>query len=343
MGDAPSLLPAGLEDQLPPWAEAEAEALSLILGAARSFGYDRVKPPLLEYEDTLTAFAPDALRKGFKLADPQAEGLLILRSDKTGQVVRIAQTRLKDEPRPLRLSYGGQVLRAKGSQLRPERQFTQAGVELIGVPEGAETRALVEIADLCLTALGTIGVEDITLDLTLPHLAREAAGGDSALIRALSERNATLAGDAGAAGEQVAALIGAFGPWDTAIEALAAAGPSPQMAAAAAGVRAVAEAMQDRHPKAEILLDPAELRGFDYHSGLSFVLYAKGIRGELGRGGLYPAGEEQAAGFTLYMDSILRALPAPVRPEKVRVAADADAGEVARRRTAGEVIVADLD
>ena len=341
MGDAPSLLPAGLEDQLPPWAEAEAEALSLILGAARSFGYDRVKPPLLEYEDTLTAFAPDALRKGFKLADPQAEGLLILRSDKTGQVVRIAQTRLKDEPRPLRLSYGGQVLRAKGCSCA-RRQFTQAGVGLIGVPEGAETRALVEIADL-LTALGTIGVEDITLDLTLPHLAREAAGGDGALIRALSERNAALAGDAGAAGEQVAALIGAFGPWDTAIEALAAAGPSPQMAAAAAGVRAVAEAMQDRHPKAEILLDPAELRGFDYHSGLSFVLYAKGIRGELGRGGLYPAGEEQAAGFTLYMDTILRALPAPVRPEKVRVAADADAGEVARRRAAGEVIVADLD
>ena len=200
MGDAPSLLPAGLEDQLPPWAEAEAEALSLILGTARSFGYDRVKPPLLEYEDTLTAFAPDALRKGFKLADPQAEGLLILRSDKTGQVVRIAQTRLKDEPRPLRLAYGGQVLRAKGSQLRPERQFTQAGVELIGVPPGAETRALVEIADLCLTALGTIGVEDITLDLTLPHLAREAAAGEGALIRALSERNAALAGDAGAAG-----------------------------------------------------------------------------------------------------------------------------------------------
>ena len=115
------------------------------------------------------------------------------------------------------------------------------------------------------------------------------------------------------------------------------------MAAAANGVRTVAGAMQDRHPKAEILLDPAELRGFDYHTGLSFVLYAKGIRGELGRGGLYPAGDEQAAGFTLYMDTILRALPAPTRSEKVRVAADADAVEVARRRAAGEVIVADLD
>ena len=43
------------------------------------------------------------------------------------------------------------------------------------------------------------------------------------------------------------------------------------------------------------------------------------------------------------MDTILRALPAPTRPEKVRVAADADAVEVAHRRAAGVVIVADLD
>lgn len=343
MGDSPSLLPAGLEDQLPPWAEAEAEALNLILKTVRGFGYDRVKPPLLEYEDTLTAFAPDALRKGFKLADPQAEGLLILRSDKTGQVVRIAQTRLKDQPRPLRLSYGGQVLRAKGSQLRPERQFTQAGIELIGVPVGAETRALIEIADVCLTALGTIGVTDITLDLTLPHLAREAAGGDMALIRALSERNAALAENTGAAGKQVARLIAAFGPWDAAVDALAAAGTSAPILAAVEDVRTVAGAMASRHPRAELLLDPAELRGFDYHSGLSFVLYAKGIRGELGRGGLYPAGEEQAAGFTLYMDTILRALPEPAPQPKAKVPVDADPLEIARRRAAGEVIVADLN
>ena len=182
MGDAPSLLPAGLEDQLPPWAETEAQALNQILETARTFGYDRVKPPLLEYEETLTAYAPDSLRKGFKLADPQAEGLLIVRSDKTGQVVRIAQTRLKDAPRPLRLSYGGQILRAKGSQLRPERQFTQAGVELIGVPEGSESRALTEIIDLCLTALGRLGIKDITIDLTLPQVAREAAAGNPVLI-----------------------------------------------------------------------------------------------------------------------------------------------------------------
>ena len=340
MSAAPSLLPAGLEDQLPPWAETEAQALSTILETARSFGYDRVKPPLLEYEETLTAYAPDSLRKGFKLADPQAEGLLVVRSDKTGQVIRIAQTRLRDELRPLRLSYGGQILRAKGSQLRPERQFTQAGVELIGVPEGAENRALVEIIDLCMTALARAGVKDVTVDLTLPHVARDAAQADPVLVQALNERNAALAESAGdsAAVQDVVKLISAFGPWRGAVEIMDEVGMGKDIRELAS----VAEAVEARHPQADVLFDPAELRGFDYHTGLSFVLYAKGIRGELGRGGLYQAGDEQAAGFTLYMDSVLRAVPAQARAEKVTVGADADISEVARRRAAGEIIVVDL-
>ena len=342
MSAAPSLLPAGLEDQLPPWAETEAQALSTILETARVFGYDRVKPPLLEYEETLTAFAPDSLRKGFKLADPQAEGLLVVRSDKTGQVIRIAQTRLKDEPRPLRLSYGGQVLRAKGSQLRPERQFTQVGVELIGVPEGSESRALIEIVDLCMTALGDAGVPDVTVDLTLPQVARAAAQADPVLIQALNERNAALAetatATAGEAVREVVSLISAFGPWRGAVTLM----DKVKGGKAWRELESVAEAVETRHRSVEVLVDPAELRGFDYHTGLSFVLYAKGVRGELGRGGLYQAGEEQAAGFTLYMDSVLRAVPAQTPPEKVSVAADTDINEVARRRAAGEIVVVDL-
>ena len=338
MSAAPSLLPAGLEDQLPPWAETEAQALSQILETARVFGYDRVKPPLLEYEETLTAFAPDSLRKGFKLADPQAEGLLVVRSDKTGQVIRIAQTRLKDEPRPLRLSYGGQILRAKGSQLRPERQFTQVGVELIGVPGGAESQALSEIIDLCMSALTNAGVQDVTVDLTLPQIARAAAQSDPVLLQALNERNAALAESVGEAARGVVNLIDAFGPWRDAVEIM----DQVQLGKDVRELETVAQAVEARHPAVEVLVDPAELRGFDYHTGLSFVLYAKGVRGELGRGGLYQAGDEQATGFTLYMDSVLRALPAQNPPEKITVSADTDTKEIARRRAAGEIIVVDL-
>src|SRR3546814_10103925 len=69
--------------------------------------------------------------------DPVSQRMMGLRADMTPQVARIATTRLKKAPRPLRLCYGGQVLQVRGSQLRPERQFAQAGIELIGAPEGA--------------------------------------------------------------------------------------------------------------------------------------------------------------------------------------------------------------
>ena len=85
----------------------------------------------------------------------------------TVQVARIAATRLRKAPRPLRLCYAGQVLRVKGSHLRPERQFGQAGAELIGAPSAS---ADAEIALLAASALGVLGVADLTLDLTIPTL-----------------------------------------------------------------------------------------------------------------------------------------------------------------------------
>jgi ATP phosphoribosyltransferase regulatory subunit len=133
-------------------------------------------------------------------------------------------------------------------------------------------------------------------------------------------------------------LIEAFGPWRRAVEMM----DQVQLGKDVRELEAVAQAVETRHPDVEVLVDPAELRGFDYHTGLSFVLYAKGVRGELGRGGLYQAGDEQAAGFTLYMDSVLRALPVQTLPEKVRVSADTDINEIARRRAAGEIIVVNL-
>ena len=63
-------------------------------------------------------------------------------------------------------------------------------------------------------------------------------------------------------------------------------------------------------PDLSLTLDPVEYRGFEYQTGVSFTVFAEGVRGELARGGRYvtEAGES-ATGVSLYMDSILRALP----------------------------------
>ena len=51
----PALLPAGLRDLLPPEAEIEAAAVERLMQTFAAHGYQRVKPPLLEFEDSLLA------------------------------------------------------------------------------------------------------------------------------------------------------------------------------------------------------------------------------------------------------------------------------------------------
>ena len=90
-----------------------------------------------------------------------------LRADTTPQVARIATTRLARAPRPLRLSYAGQCLRVRGSQLAPDRQIAQAGIELIGCDSPA---ADAEIVLVGAEALAAVGLTRISFDLTLPTL-----------------------------------------------------------------------------------------------------------------------------------------------------------------------------
>ena len=129
----PALLPAGLRDLLPPDAETEASAVEALMDVFAAHGYQRVKPPLLEFEDSLLAGSGAAVAdQTFRLMDPDSQRMMGLRADTTPQVARIATTRLAGAPRPLRLSYAGQCLRVRGNQLAPDRQVAQAGIELIG-------------------------------------------------------------------------------------------------------------------------------------------------------------------------------------------------------------------
>src|SRR5438270_2282246 len=128
-----ALLPAGLRDLLPPDAETEASAVEALMEVFASHGYQRVQPPLLEFEDSLLAGSGAAVaEQTFRLMDPVSQRMMGLRADTTPQVARIAASRLGLQKRPLRLCYAGQVLRVRGTQLAPSRQLPQAGVELIG-------------------------------------------------------------------------------------------------------------------------------------------------------------------------------------------------------------------
>ena len=173
--DHRGLLPAGLADLLPPDAAREARAIDIAIERFAAFGYERVKPPLVEFEESLLGGPGAALGpQTFRLMDPVSQRMMGVRPDMTVQVARIAVTRLKHEARPLRLSYGGNVIRVRGSALKPERQFAQVGAELIGV-DTAEADA--EAVLLTVDALRAIGVPALTVDLNLPTLVAAVAAG----------------------------------------------------------------------------------------------------------------------------------------------------------------------
>ena len=128
-----ALLPAGLRDVLPPFATFEANVIEQLMSRFEASGYARIKAPLVEFEEGLLSGPGAAMTADtFRLMDPVSQRMMGVRADMTPQVARIAATRMAGAPRPLRLSYAGQVLRVKGTQLRPAsfRLARQCGQQL---------------------------------------------------------------------------------------------------------------------------------------------------------------------------------------------------------------------
>ncbi|AKQ41743.1 tRNA synthetase class II [Aurantiacibacter atlanticus] len=307
------LLPEGLEDRLPQSAAAAARIQRAMLDVMRSHGYDRVNPPLIEFEQSM-ARRMDGVRTRnlFRFVDPRSLRSLALRSDITVQVGRIAATGLANAPRPMRLAYAGQVARITGDMLDPRRENLQIGAELIGSDSVAAAAEVVEVA---IAALEAAGAGRISVDFTLPDLVDTLADGPlpldaetrAAVRRELDTKDAGGLVEAG--GSAYLPLLYATGPFPQAAEKLAAIDGAGVLDSRIHALRQIAERVQGR---ARLTLDPSERHGFEYQSWFGFTLYAEGVRGALGRGGTYRIGgtDEAATGFSLYPDDLVEMVKA---------------------------------
>ena len=324
------LLPAGLSDLLPPEAARRAKTVEQILALFAAYGYERVEPPLVEFEDSLLPTGEERLNEqSFRLLDPVSRRLLAVRADLTTQVARIATSRLRSAPRPLRLAYAGDVLRVTASELRPARQIFELGAELLGSEALAADLEIMALAVESLNGL-KLGVPlslDITfsqlvpelLSLLLPDLPRLKMGEDRDYRPYFASH--------GAAAQRflplVIALDNATGHAKPGLEqlgeihrALAAIHPPAAdclLAIMGDIARIVAKLAAD-FPDLILTIDLIENRGFDYDGTIGFSVFGRGIVGELARGGRYRAEgmgfSEPATGMTIFFDTILGFLPA---------------------------------
>ena len=344
----PALLPYGLRDLLPPDAEMEAASVGALMAVFAAHGYEQVKPPLIEFEDSLLAGAGAAMADQiFRVMDPDTHRMLGVRADMTPQVARIATTRMAHMPRPLRLSYAGQCLRLQAQAPAADRQVAQAGIELIGADSAAADAETVLVAA---EALAALGLNRISIDLTLPMLAPallEGAGlggpARQALAHALDRKDAAAVRDQGGAlAPLLTRLLEVAGPVAPALVALSTLDLPPAAAALIDRLRAVVAAIATQNPALRLTLDPIEFRGFAYHTGVCATFYALGRHEMLGRGGAYRSGEEPATGITLFPDAVLRACTPGTRRTRVFVPAGTPGSVGAALRGQGYATVAAL-
>ncbi|GLU34625.1 ATP phosphoribosyltransferase regulatory subunit [Trinickia caryophylli] len=347
------LLPENIADVLPSEARKIEELRRALLDRFRTYGYEMVMPPLLEYlESLLTSGGNDLDLRTFKLVDQLSGRTLGLRADTTPQVARI-DAHLLNRQGVTRLCYAGSVLHTRPRGLHATREQIQVGAEIYG---HAGLEADVEIEQLMLDVLHLAGFQEIRLDLCHAGvlgalLAREPAAAQigEALYEALAGKDvARLAelteGLVAPARDALRKLPTLYGDASVLDEARGCLPPWPEIARALDDLAFLAAQVEG----AQVTVDLADLRGYAYHSGVMFSAYVDGVPNAVARGGRYDhVGQaygraRPATGFSLDLREIARISPVEARSSAILAPWRHDEllrASVAALRDAGEVVI----
>ena len=317
------LLPAGIDEVLPPQAHVMESLRRELLDLYRSWGYELVIPPLVDYlESLLTGTGRDLDLQTFKLTDPVTGRLLGVRADMTPQVARMDAHHLRRES-PTRLCYLGTVLHTRADGFAGSRTPLQIGAEIYG---HAGIESDIEILRLILLTLGTAGIGTCYLDLghvgIFRGLARQAgldARQEHALFDALQRKAVpeieSLVAGFGLGADLAGMLVGLADlngddALDRAERVLR--GADAPVREAVAYLRRLADALYQFQPEVSVHYDLAELRGYHYKTGAVFAAFAPGWGLEIARGGRYDdigrvfGRARPAVGFSADLKGLLR-------------------------------------
>jgi ATP phosphoribosyltransferase regulatory subunit len=293
----PTQLPKGARIYLPDEAARKRHVEGSLLGIFERWGYREIVTPSFEFLDVLSTGTDESVQESmFTFVDRETGRALALRADITPQIARIVATRMRDEPKPLRLAYLTNVFRYDEPHVSAYRELYQAGVELIGLEK---PEAEVEIIAMTVEGLHALGLHRFQLDLChldffrglVDELPTEDTAGE--LREALSrkdtgtlERLVAEAAPPSAVGEALLALPTLVGGEDV-LDRAGALARNDRSARALENLAEVYRLLKIYGLGESVLLDLGEVRGFDYYSGLYFETYVSGYGASIARGGRY--------------------------------------------------------
>ena len=325
------LLPEQFSDALPSESRAIEHLRRTLLDTASGYGYELVIPPLLEYVDSLlSGTGQDLDLQTFKLVDQISGRTLGLRADMTPQATRI-DAHLLNRNGIVRLCYSGSVVHTRAQGVYATREPLQFGAEIYG---HAGLEADIEVQQLAVRSLQRGGVQRMTLAMSDVRIVRGVLAGMvagpeqlDAILQALSRKDRAVLEDLTRSTdrehrEAILGLPELFGDASILADAARVLPDRPIIREALADLTRLA-GMQTQ-AGVDVQIDLADLRGYHYHSGVIFGLYAQGQPDALARGGRYDEigatfGRPRAAtGFSLDLRELVRYMQAPAARSAIR-------------------------
>lgn len=336
------LLPEGIAEVLPPQAQQLETLRRGILDVYRSWGYELVMPPFIEYlESLLVGTGTDLDLSTFKITDQMNGRMMGVRADLTPQVARIDAHQLKRNG-PTRLCYMGTVLHTRPDGFAGSRSPLQIGAELYG-HSGIESD--LEIFELMIETLACCGIHDAYFDLghvgIFRGLAQQAqldAEQETELFDALQRKakpeiqsmlsHWQLPQNVSTMLMALADLNGGAEVLDRADQLLADADAG--VLSALQTLRQMAEKLTSRYAQLSLHYDLAELRGYNYHTGLVFAAFMPGQGQAIVQGGRYDGigsafgNARPATGFSADLKNLISLIAAATGEQHGILAPNAD-------------------
>ena len=292
------LLPDGIDELLPDRASAVESMRRRLLDECAHWGFQFVIPPLVEFTDSLlVGLGADLDILTCQFADRLSGRMLGVRADMTPQAARIDAHSLGEDG-VTRLCYAGSTLHSTPQSIVAGRSPIQLGAEIYGC---ADVSADLETIDLMLALVSQAAGEDraITLDIghvgiyeaLLTELDTTSNSGeavfDALQRKSLPDLDAAIGDLSAPLAASLRALTELHGAQDVLPRARTLVADLPSALQAVEEVQTVVSAVERAHPKVAIYIDLAELRGFQYHTGLVFAAYIDGVGAAVAKGGRY--------------------------------------------------------
>jgi len=311
-------IPPGTRDILPDEMR-ELRKLSLALIAAfEERGYGEVATPTIEYEEVLARGGDRGAPSAYRFFDERGE-LLAMRSDMTIPIARLVANRFAGEPGPFRLCYLATAYRSIRPQRGQMREFTQAGVELVGAAAPEGTIEVIEVLSAALDAAGlnraVIGLGNATLYARLlDGLRVEAPARDEILARLAAHDLVGLETEVkemglGASETELLATLPTLRGGPEVLDRARELG-GDLVEGPLSRLSATYEALAARGAAERVALDLGLLRDLGYYTGAILEVYDPALGHILGGGGRYDelmgrfGRPLPAAGFALYLERL---------------------------------------